>query len=505
MPVLTTDYGRVFLQSGGPSPTNVAEYQGQANADGLSWKQGDIKPIRDPSPLQRGQFITIGKLKGDPALPEVKMAWRYTYQLSELLQLIQDGCPANLYISLGVCGNPQDFEGGWQKMDVLENAEPTDYTVDKLTALDPSERAAPMESAPFTGDNWYEIVPMVYGEQAKAQVVQEVIDITVVDSVTCGNCGLPSDGCQVIFAVTLSHGGSPGLPGKVIWTNNGGATWTATTIGSSALPANDNPSGIVGVGDNIVVISQEGERLVYAPLVDIIAGTATWTSMTTGFVSGGGPTAVFSLGPNLTWMVGAGGYIYFTADPTTSVTVQDAGNASATAYTDIHGMVDGQNLLAVGASNAVVYTVNGGALWSAVTGPNPGIALNTCFMFSQNVWWVGDAAGKLWYTENAGLSWTQKTLPTQSALTNIRDIVFGIYGQFQSVGYLAAGTATVGKIFRTINGGNTWSVEPMTNYGSMPSCLRYDRIATCGSNPNNMYACGVATAGVDGIIIKGQG
>jgi hypothetical protein len=57
--------------------------------------------------------------------------------------------------------------------------------------------------------------------------------------------------------------------------------------------------------------------------------------------------------------------------------------------------LDELNIVAVGNTNAVAYTQNGGSTWTSLTGPNVGVNLLTVSLRSQNEWWIGDAGGKL--------------------------------------------------------------------------------------------------------------
>jgi photosystem II stability/assembly factor-like uncharacterized protein len=499
-PLVRTDFTRVFLISGRAGPAANPELEGLASADTVAYKQGDIKLVRIPDPARYGQFITVGEIPGDPGMPQLKTTWKYTKELSEALALVNTGCPVDVQIHIGECQDPRDFNAGWDKVLVLENAHITDYATDKLGALSPQERAEVMEQIPFDGTDLYEIKPMIYAEQANLQVTREVVDITVCDLVSCGGCAAVSDGCQVLFAVTVATTGSPGLDATVLYSTNGGQTWTATN--DTALPANVDPTHLQCVGRNLVIVgpgTAGAGYVTYAAIADILNGVAVWANVATGIVSGNEPNVLFSLGPNLTWIGGKAGYMYFTADPTSGLTVQDAGVATAQQINAIHG-IDQLNLMAVGNSNAVLFTQNGGNTWSTVTGPAVGVNLNCCFMFDSLQWFVGDAAGNLWYTTNAGLTWTQRAIPHQG-VGAIRDIVFGFNSQHQTVGYLAVNDATKGYILRTINGGGSWYTVP-EQAGTLPTNAHIDALATC-QNQNVIFAAGLKVTAGDGIIVKG--
>lgn len=493
--VQTTGFSRVFLVEGRAAPNHAPEYQGFWKAGGLSWDQGDITSIRVPSPDNYDQFVVVDKIAGEQGDPELTIMARFDTNTSRLLKLARKSCDNDLQIHFGRCGKPNDFNGGWEKIGVLEAARPTTYGTDDLGAMDTSERAVINEEVPFTGEDYYEIKKIILAEQARVQIVQEVVDIYVCDSPSCGSdCVSESDGCSTVFAVTLSAGGSPGLPAEVIYTQDGGATWGETNV--SSLAAAENPNAIACVGSSLIVVSNDSVSLHHALLSEILNGTETWAEVTTGFDAGGPPNAIFNAGPSFSWIVGNGGYIYFTDDPLSLVEIQDAGVATAENLNAVHGY-DSENIVAVGANNAVVYTRNGGSTWGSVTGPAAGVALNAVFVRREDEWWVGAANGRMYYTVNAGTTWTEKSFPG-AGTGEVRDIVFST----RSVGWMSHDTVTpAGRILRTIDGGFSWYVAPETT-GNIPANDRINALAVC-HDANVIYGAGLADNGTDGFVVKG--
>ncbi len=95
-------------------------------------------------------------------------------------------------------------------------------------------------------------------------------------------------------------------------------------------------------------------------------------------------------------------------DPAAGVTVLDAGSATTQDLADVDGY-NARIVVAVGASNAVVYTLDGGATWTAVTGPAPTVNLTAVNLRNEDEWWIGDANGDLWYTVDKGDHWYEMT------------------------------------------------------------------------------------------------
>lgn len=490
------DYSRMWLIENRAGPGQAPSYESRAAFGAIEWGLGDITLEYVPDPDAYGAFLVAGKTIGEPDNPSVSVTARYSLSASKMLKIARRGCDADLQLHMGLCQDPQDFNGGWDKVLILEAARPTSYGTTDLSALAPDAREMVNEEVDWEAEKLYEVLRITLGEQAAAEVVQEVIDITVCDSVTCGACGVPSDGCSVAFAVTLSAGGSPGLPAELLWTDDGGATWNDTQI--DTLGANEDPSAVACIGTNVVVISEDSESLHYAPLADILDEDETWAEVTTGFVSTKGPLALFSAHARATWIVGEGGYIYTADDPTSGVEVQSAGGATTQDLLAIHGL-DELSLVIVGASNTVLASTNGGESWSLITGPAVGVNLNAVWMKTQYEWIVGSAAGRLYYTKDSGETWTEKAFPGSGGGI-VRDIVFST----PSVGWMAHDTAAIaGRILRTIDGGYSWYVAPEGNF-TIPANDRIRALAVCESDPNVIFGAGLAGNAVDGIIVKGS-
>lgn len=486
---------RLFTIEDRANPGNAPIYQFLSRATGLSWPQGDITPIRAPDPAQYGQFKVIDSIRGQQGLPTISIEARMTRDLSDYLKLVRKQCAFDVQIHAGICEDPRDFNGGWDKIYVFESAQATDYTTGELGALDADQDVPVIETIPLSGEDYYELKRLNGAEIASAEVVQEVVDIEVIDSRQCGECGISSNGCEKVFAITVSAGASPGLSAEVIYSSDAGATIGETNV--STLAANENPSALAGVGIYLVVVSEASESLHYASLADILNGVEAWAEVTTGFVATKGPLAIFSLSAVATWIVGEGGYVYFSEDITAGVVVQSAGAATVNNLNAIHG-VDEDNLVAVGAANTVLNTRDGGSVWASITGPAPGVVLNTVWMKTDDIWLVGTAGGQLFYTNNGGTTWTEIGF-SGSGAGQVRDIKFST----PTVGYMAHSTAApAGRVFRTIDGGRSWYALPEQVGLVLPTSDYIAALAACSEDPNLVFGGGLAGNGTDGVIIK---
>lgn len=489
---------RIWTLAGGAGPATDVAYQGLARALSPDWAGGSITPVRGPSARGYSQYDDLDEIIGQRGLPTMSIETRKRRQLSDLLTQFQGGCMVDLQAHVGSCQDPTDFLA-FELIEVLERARITNYSTSDQGAFDGDQEAIVTETLPFTGSIYYEIVPIRDTELGAAEVVAEVIGVTVADKLNCGDCGSPSDGASVVFAVTLANAGSPGLPATVEIIVDGSTVSGESVI--TTLGGAESPSGLAAVGTNLAVISNDSESVHYAAIADLIAESEVWAEVTTGFVSNKGPNAIFSLGRTFTWIVGDGGYVYFSADITAGVDVQSAGSVTVQNLNAIHG-VDEDNLVAVGASNAVLVTENGGATWRAVTGPNVGVSLLCVFMHSKYTWFVGDAAGNLWYTIDGGVNWTAKAF-SGSGSGRVDDIVFAT----QTVGYMAHATSTpAGRVFRTVDGGATWYRLPGTGLtltaNDRINSLAVPTDAAENVMANTVFAGGLADNGTDGVLLK---
>lgn len=492
--IVTTPYSRVFLiESGAVNGNQVPVYQGQWKAGAASFGQGDLTPVRNPSASRYGAFDTVQTIAGEPDLPELAIVARYTFDLSDMLRLVNIGCNHDLQVHMGQCQNPQDFNGGWDKILVLEQARISDYGTDDLGALEPGDNAPVNENVTWQGEKLYEIGTLNAAEIAGTSIANEIVGVAICDQAGCGGaCGESSDGCQNVFMVTGAAAGSPGLPAKVIYSGDGMSTSSTSTI--TTLTVAEQPNDLACVGDNLVVISEDSESLHYADITDLLAGTGTWTEVTTGFTATKGPLAIWSLNPNETWISAEGGYIYFTSDPTSGVTAtQHAGTATTQDLNDIH-MLSSTDGVAVGGSNAVLKTTDGSTWASPGTGPAVGVALNAAWMKSSDVIFIGSAGGRLYRSNDGGATWTEVGFSGNGA-GQVRDIYF----VNDTVGYMVHDTAApLARMFRTIDGGRSWYLLPEN--GSMPTGDRFNAVVAC--DVNTVFAGGLADNATDGFGVK---
>lgn len=484
-----TGFGRVFLQVNGADPGNAYAYLGCGRLGGFTEPLGDISPVTCPSPDMYDEFETVDDVRGEAGAPTATLSAR----LQPRTILLRIKCPMDLQAHFGKCSTPSDYDG-WNQIVHFEHARLTQRSSDTLTALEPSDRASILVNGDLSARYIWYLYPLDFAEVAKEEVTDEVVGVAVDKRVLCGDCGETSDGTEKLYAVVRSPlATSPGLPAELLYSEDKGATWEEHVI--STLAHNEDPSGVAIVGSYVVVISNDSGSMHYAPLDDL----DDWTEVTTGFVVGGEPNAIFARNATSVWIVGDAGYIYYTENILDGVTVVSDGSAAGSNdLYDVHA-VSQDVIIACGAGGTVVYSANGGSSWGAVGGVGlPSATFRCCWARREHVWLVGSATGRLYYSRNSGESWAEVTFPGSGSGV-VWDISFAHHAS-APVGFMAHKPASGrGRILRTVDGGARWYVMPKSG-ASIPDNDGIRCIDT-GADMNFVFGGGLAANGVDGILV----
>lgn len=489
-------FSRVFLIEGGPRPDHEPDFQACLVAGAIERSFGDVTDIECPDPSEYGNFITVGQIRGADERATVTLNGRYAVDVaSELLRLAQKKCEVDVHIHFGADSNPSEFRT-FTKALVLENAILQDWSTDELGALESGNQNPVGESTNVSAADVWEVLPITTSQRASDITLNEIVDITIYDSSSCGSGSRDdSDGCQRVFAVAKATVGSPGTPPDLLYSLTGGSTWQTTEV--DTLTSAEDPTGVAGVGGYIVVISEDADSLSYADRDDFDGTTnPTWTEVTTGVVAAGSPRAIYSV-DTLAFVAGEGGYVYSFSDPGSGLTALDEGSATSDDLADVHAL--SENLaVAVGANGSVVYTTDG-ETWSATSANPSANGLTAVLMLSESVWLVGDDAGDLYYTTNSGSSWTAKAFPgsgSGSVIDLAASPAGGVWLSHQTA-------ATAGRLLRSYDGGHQWLVMP-ENVGSIPANDKITALATCEKDANLCIGGGLADDAAAGIIVLAQ-
>ena len=490
--ILLSGQARAFVQADGSSPENPYLFVGCLNLGGIQEDLGTGEPIYCPSSEVPGAFDIVATTSPPPALPTTDFTQHMNRQLQDFWwDLRKRKCEFNMIIKISSCARPDDLDDFESKI-IVQGNKMTAFNTGSFNGL--AEDAAVDLTGSLQMRSFDRFLPLTFGEAADTAVFSEALAGVYADKIQCGNCGTPSDGCQRMYVLTATIAASPALAAQVAYSLNGGGLWGYDNINSlSTQTAND----LIQVGQRIVVFSEVDEGHHYKAQASIDAGTVGgWTAVTGGYVATHGPLSAWSKSPSETFVAAEGGYVYFMSNPAASVTVLTDGSVTTQDLNKIRGR--GRTVVAVGDSNAVIVTQNGGRTWSLVTGPAVGIALNTVDVIDDRTWFVGAANGKSFYTLDGGTSWVENT--PDAAITAVNDIRF----VDAIVGYMAVTISGGVRIYRTADNGYSWHFEDPYVSG-VPTAVRYNFITPCPGNYNTVMAGGSATGGVDGIIVLGAG
>ncbi len=486
---------RVFLIEGRARADRVAEFLAPLRMMSLEQGFGDVENIYSPHPRKYDAFEVVGQIRGEEERPTTQLQGRYALDVaSRLLELAKIGCAVDVQLHMGQCSDPSEFNE-FTKAIILEDALIPNWATDELGALQPDEKSPVNETADISAAEMYEVLEIATSERAGDVVTNEVVDVVFCDAISCGDCEEYSPGCNKIFAVTLAAGGSPGTPADVVFSLDKGATFLAHDIESLA----GDPTGIACVSSYVVVTSNDDASIEIALKSEFNAtDDPVFTSVLAGIVAGGEPNDISSLGSKA-FICGDGGYVYTTIDPTAGVVVVDAGVATTDNLNAINALNE-EFAVAVGDSGAVVYTESGN-LWQAVAlrPVGVGVDLISVLVHSELYWLVGTNDGRMFYTFDKGQTWTEKTF-AGSGTGN----VFDITRSKDSVLWMShATTAPAGRIFRSYNGGNSWTQVP-EGTGILPANDRINALAACEWDVNLIVGVGLADDAADGFIVLGE-
>lgn len=490
---------RWYYQVKGPAPGNPIAYGGvdgvHLKIESISNPIGSINPINVPDPKTAGRYIRIGRSRDAPDYPTASLSILqdrgYFPQQYGTFQRM----PVSFYGLVGETKDLSDFVGGWDGyVKILEYGEATEGE-EPGSAWDSDDMLE--DSMEFTLEAAYNIGQIVMGEEGAATVDADIRDAV---------WGITEYGTEMVyFLVDGTTLGTPQAP-SVVYLKKSGLSWTATEVAITGSDTSDVPSAIALVGDKLIVAYDDGSTggYFYAQVNSVTGVPGSFTQVAGGFVTSKAPLDIAAKIGREVYFCGEGGYIYKTQTVGSSVSVLDAGVATTNNLARIDHD-DMGNVVAVGASNTVVYSTDRGKSWQTAAGsPSGGGNLQAVAVVDQYIWWVGDDAGAVYYTEDGGATWTAFSLTGSPAAIN--DIVFPT----RSVGYILANTsAPAALLYSTWNGGVDWATSDPRLPQTLPTADKFNRLAVPQvTNPNvlaNWFAiAGLAGDGSDGIALIGE-
>lgn len=488
---------RVWYVEGGVHPTRPPQFLALGKFSGdPKVTIGEEKKISAPDPNNFGRDIQVGSIAGERERATLSIGIRTTSLRSILLDWKNRGCRVDIFALSGKCGNPQDFTEGGEFWVYFPDGKISNHAYENFGAFGRDEDNPTNEAVDMTSEDYWQYLYMRQDIIGSANTVREIYTVDVYPGDNCDNC--PDQYSKVLMTMAGASA-TPGTQPILLYSGDAGDTFSQQTI--STLFSNEVVSDADTIGSMFVFISNTSNSLHWTDVNELFEGSNVWSEVVSGFVASKNPNALSSADVRHTWIVGNGGYVYFAANLKVGVVAQDPGVATTQHLQAVHAY-NVNNVLAVGNSNAVIFTSNGGLTWESVTGPAVGVNLGACWMWSEKVWFVGEGSGgtgKLWLTVNSGLTWTQVGLP--STYTRIYKVVFAS----EAEGYLAAVSGGQTYILRTITAGNEWVVLPQGKKGVAVANTYLRDIDVTSKFGNVAYAVGLASNGTAGVAVKMAG
>lgn len=505
--IVTQGHLRHFYQRGGEAgagPANDLVFSGvdaqyMIIGDAENPVRGGIDAINVHDPFNTKRFKQVGSMISPPDAKTASVTFlRRHGQIPRQLYNLGD-CPVTFYTLSGRCKDLSDFILGWEDFVMIYgNGEATTLSQGGQSGFDADDQLE--DEIEFTFDRIYPIGTINFSERAGGVVSLEVIDLVYGPVDRCAGC---TDGTERIYAVVTSAYLSSGP--YVVYSTNGGATWTSETI--TGIATSVVPTAIDVVGSYLIVTwyqSGGAKGYSYAEIDPETGVPGDWTEVTTGVSTA--LLDIFVLSPREIWFSGAAGVIY--KAETIASGVSAAATVSGSPNLNRIGGA-GDTILAVGAVGTIAISQDRGRNWTSSTAPASGPSAENIFalaVLSTRRWWVGTTTGNVYYTLDMGESYTEVVLPGSPA--TVYDIVF----VNDEVGYILTSTGSGGslaaQLYTTVNGGRDWHRGSPRMQG-FPTLDRGNRIAypmveNAAVAANNVAVGGLAGDGADGIIVVGN-
>lgn len=502
--VVTQKHIRFFYQPFGPGPDNPIYYAGLDGQymiieDQTNPKRGSRSRINVHDLHTPGNYLAVGDSIEPPDYPSATVQFMQKHGAVPQ-HLIGYDCPVNFY---QVTGNCKDLS------DMLDGA--TDYwkTFSRGTHETSTEKGGSFDSdeglqdgLDFTYDYIYPYAGLSFGEEGETEVTLEIIDGVYGSRLSCGACGPEDDGTKLWYGIQIND---TGIPPDVKYTTDGFETM-ATAVVTGSIDT-DIPVAIDIVGNNLVVVyNGVGDNGYYvAPINELTGVPGTFVKVTNGFVAASDPNDIWVANPREVYFAGDGGYIYKSESILQGVTPIHEADVTTLDLYRITALEE--VIIAVGETGAIVVSYNRGGSFSAPVVAATAQDINAVALRSKYEFWVGDAAGDIFYTTVRGeIAWT--TFISGLTFTAVDDIVWAN----SEIGYITAQeSGPVATMLASFTGGRNWSRSDtlsgrFINWSvfDVGNRISYPAVESQGVLSNFVVVCGLAGDGADGIILYGK-
>lgn len=479
---------RAFLQRWGAHPAYSYGYIGAVTVEDITLGREGNERIEVPSDDIRGEFEVIGELQGEISDQTISFSQRADRYLSEdwwdMVQFAETG--AVLQLLIGTKG-AQNF-GQWDSKLIFYNVSVTSVVLgEQKNPQDKADEAV----TPLTGELAYWQLMLI-----KRLRFTDIIASTTTRKINSGawrQVDQRTNGYKFYFLMAFE---SSTNPSQVIVYD---PFWKTTkTINPAALGTggtSENAEKCYVVGDDLILLCNSSNSHIYGTLEEVDNGTDVFVEVT-GYTASKQPTALFAVTSAEIYVVGVGGYIYKLTAANLAPTVVDAGVLTTNNLNAIHGYRS--QVVAVGASDTVVLSLDGGSNWQLGTATGGGNNLTTVFVHSEDTWFIGDDGGNLYYTRDKGATYTTIKLP--DTVSSIKHIEFTnrIHGVLTAV---ISGSPDKSYVYRTSDSGQKWR-RAKPDFDNMTVPVSYE--GAFAPDENHVVGFGEKVASGAGIVAYAQ-
>lgn len=441
----TAGQSALFYQE---SPNSAPIYLGCHQTDDIEETLGDVEYIYCPDESSQNKFKVVGEIIGTPEPPTTSI----TYDLTDAVDLMERMHPGGtLFINKAIAGRRDTFSNALRTF-ILYNIRATSRGLTGLTSRTPDDNARSEQSADITASGLIRFKSLT----PTTQTIANITDAVDVSFWSYDRARTPTQ--------TAMRAGDRGFIAdttKVYSTSNGGSTWTA---GSAVTATNIFGNGAVIKGIESFELAPDQIRLLVvesdqtSPLKVAYSDNygVNYNVTNVAATTEGAPTrnSLYVYDRNNCWIGTTAGKIYKSEDGGVTWSLNYTMSGTAVPFNAIHFSSSAIGYV-VGDSNFAAKTSDNGETWETIT-TIPAGNYDVVSVIDSLRAWVGTDAGKLYFTNDGGATWSERAIGLSSA--PITGLEFMFDGQ---IGYMSTNVSNVGRVYYTIDGGYTWTL--MTN------------------------------------------
>lgn len=466
-------------------PNSQPRFLGCHTIGGVTKPKGNNTLVHCPDPVQPRKYKVAVKTKSAPGLTTFTVETKM-YKLYDFLENLN--CPIPLIAQAVDCAPKNEF-WNWTRSFIFINADNVQEGLSNLISGGDDENPV-MMSFDMEADDMIRISPLRIARDLSIGETQALNHVFACDQDICaGPCGALNEKCDTLYAVSDPVVGSA---------DNTATVWIMTDDTWAAAAADPfGTSEAISTGVCFAIDRTTRRILVFRGTTDVAAPAeaaysddagATWTNVNIGSDNGEFvPSAhsVYAINQYNIWVGTDSGRIYFSNDGGSSWVAQEDQGIHANAWNWIH-MADERNGWAGGAGDVIATTNDGGQVWSQTNATGQGGDVTSGGVIDTNTAWVGTDDSEIFFTTDAGITWTQRVGWKGSGQVGGR--VDAMQFLNNMVGFMSVRNGSAqSEILMTRTGGYNWEVI------TTPTNAGLNSLAACGLRL--VYAVGEASGG----------